>query len=313
MGPRFRIKNAPLEQQIRDSLEEVLRRPKEGPNLKTGAGKPNLSNMADFVPELAQVHEIIEYGAAIYERDDWKKSVDSKKVLIYTNAALRHLFQSINDDLDEDSGFDHLALCVCNLLFLMHIKRKEKEAIDETSNFNDGEGPSGGAVAAVLHSDSVGNDDGSVGVSIACDLQPTHVSDEPQPGRKRGQFSDESFREDATEMEKASSDISQVFVPSAGQGVVRLVGPTGEPIPSGEEAGVVTKAPADSESTTSGDRGETSGTLYGQWKRDGGGGEHWVRPKSPEQRKPKSGPLHPPVETYAAQLEKYQNSALEKE
>lgn len=78
----------------------------------------------DLIPPSAilEVARVLGHGAKKYAPDNWKKVPDLRSR--YLGAALRHIFQSMEgQELDPDSGMDHLAHAVCSLLFVMEAKK----------------------------------------------------------------------------------------------------------------------------------------------------------------------------------------------
>jgi hypothetical protein len=99
--------------------------PKEVEGVKYDNGKPRMSLLFTLGSALLSVLDIIEYGAAKYpSADNWKKLPNGQER--YTDAALRHLQQSFNEDLDKESGKPHLAHAACNLLFALWHKNETK-------------------------------------------------------------------------------------------------------------------------------------------------------------------------------------------
>jgi hypothetical protein len=52
-----------------------------------------------------------------YERDNWQLVNNPQEA--YTEAAIRHLLQGLEEDIDEESGLMHVAQAACNSLFLV--------------------------------------------------------------------------------------------------------------------------------------------------------------------------------------------------
>lgn len=65
---------------------------------------------------------VLMFGAKKYEKNNWKKGMDWSRMY---DAALRHIFASLNgEDIDPESGEDHLAHARCCLGFLLEYKSK---------------------------------------------------------------------------------------------------------------------------------------------------------------------------------------------
>lgn len=72
----------------------------------------------DSVEEIVKV---LEFGAAKYARDNWKK-VEADR---YVKAAFRHLIAYNNgEENDKESGLSHLAHLGCCVLFLLALEKK---------------------------------------------------------------------------------------------------------------------------------------------------------------------------------------------
>jgi hypothetical protein len=66
---------------------------------------------------LEEVVKVLEYGAKKYSRDNWKKVTPENR---YIKAAFRHLIAYVKgEEIDNESGLNHLAHCVASLLIYM--------------------------------------------------------------------------------------------------------------------------------------------------------------------------------------------------
>jgi hypothetical protein len=107
-----------------DSLEE---------GIKYDLGKPQLS----LIPKefLDSVAAVLEFGAAKYQRDNWRKGIKYSRVL---DAAMRHLTAFINNEtIDAESNLNHLSHAACCLAFLLTYEahpEKYKEFDDRYKN-----------------------------------------------------------------------------------------------------------------------------------------------------------------------------------
>jgi hypothetical protein len=85
--------------------------------------------MWQFLPELEQVTDILDYGNKKYPADDgsnWRK-VDNAKNR-YTSAAMRHWSAWLSGEkIDAETGKSHLAHMITNLLFLMWFERNKND------------------------------------------------------------------------------------------------------------------------------------------------------------------------------------------
>lgn len=84
--------------------------------VKYDSGKPDYTLLP--LDALEQVVEVLTFGAAKYDRDNWKK-VD-KLHQRYSAAAMRHIVAYMKqEDIDEESGHNHLAHAICCLMFML--------------------------------------------------------------------------------------------------------------------------------------------------------------------------------------------------
>ena len=68
-----------------------------------------------------EVSKVLTYGANKYDEENWRKVPDLQTR--YSAAALRHIFAHLDgEELDEESGLDHLAHAICCLLFKLEDK-----------------------------------------------------------------------------------------------------------------------------------------------------------------------------------------------
>lgn len=73
--------------------------------------------------QLKEVVEVLDYGARLYSRDNWKK-VEPER---YKAALMRHVVAYINGEKDDaDSKKHHLAHAICDALFLMYFDSKKE-------------------------------------------------------------------------------------------------------------------------------------------------------------------------------------------
>ncbi len=76
-------------------------------------------NRLDLLPfrALEDVGLALTYGANKYDDNNWRKGFAYSRL---SGAALRHLFAWCRcEDIDEESGLPHLAMCIASLLFLL--------------------------------------------------------------------------------------------------------------------------------------------------------------------------------------------------
>lgn len=87
--------------------------------VKHDAGKPGVHLLPPLA--LVEVARVLDYGAAKYSADGWRK-VDKRSR--YVAAAMRHLLAyQAGEDVDAESGLPHLAHAACCALFLVECQR----------------------------------------------------------------------------------------------------------------------------------------------------------------------------------------------
>jgi hypothetical protein len=88
----------------------------------TGAMKADgAKNRLDLLPFIAieQVGMVMTFGAAKYSAHNWRKGFNWTRL---TGSTLRHLFAWLGgEELDKDSGLNHIAHCATNILFLLEM------------------------------------------------------------------------------------------------------------------------------------------------------------------------------------------------
>lgn len=82
---------------------------------------------------ILEIGKVLTYGAEKYDAENWRKVDDLQNR--YTSAALRHIFAHIEgEELDEETGYSHLAHAMCCLLFKLEdelLAKSEKERVRE--------------------------------------------------------------------------------------------------------------------------------------------------------------------------------------
>ena len=90
------------------------------PAWKADAGKVDLS-LLPFAA-LDEVARVLEFGAAKYAPDAWRRVPDGHHR--YVAAALRHLHAHARGEAtDPESGLPHLAHAACSILFALELPR----------------------------------------------------------------------------------------------------------------------------------------------------------------------------------------------
>ena len=85
-------------------------------------------NRLDLIePEFIEgVGKVLTFGADKYEPNNWQKVEDAEGR--YYAAALRHLIAwRKGEKTDPESGLSHLYHVACNIMFLQHFEREDKE------------------------------------------------------------------------------------------------------------------------------------------------------------------------------------------
>ena len=85
---------------------------------------------------LTEVAKVLTFGANKYDEHNWKKLDNLQNR--YTGAALRHIFAHMDgEELDPETGLDHLAHALCCLLFKLEAKlqdgKSKKEGLRESN------------------------------------------------------------------------------------------------------------------------------------------------------------------------------------
>ena len=92
----------------------------------------------ELLPPLAtlEVAKVLTFGANKYEPNNWKYVPDAANR--YTAGALRHIFARMaQEQLDPESGLDHLAHAICCLMFILEDQlEKSTEERSREANAN---------------------------------------------------------------------------------------------------------------------------------------------------------------------------------
>lgn len=108
-----------IAEKIKSAEKEILGR-------KFDQDKPRM----ELLPPLAtlEVAKVLTFGAQKYEPNNWKYVPDAANR--YTAGALRHIFATMaQEQLDPESGLDHLAHAICCLMFILEdrLEKSTKE------------------------------------------------------------------------------------------------------------------------------------------------------------------------------------------
>lgn len=80
-------------------------------------------------PLLESTARVLEYGATKYEKNNWLKGMQYSTVI---GSLKRHLAKiEIGEDLDEESGYPHVAHMICNCLMLEHYRNMGWSSLDD--------------------------------------------------------------------------------------------------------------------------------------------------------------------------------------
>ncbi len=80
---------------------------------------------------LSVVVKVLTFGAAKYAPNNWLyvKKADER----YIDAALRHLTAYMSGEkVDSETGLNHLAHCICCLLFLLHFVETSERPYEDS-------------------------------------------------------------------------------------------------------------------------------------------------------------------------------------
>lgn len=78
--------------------------------------------------------EVMTFGAKKYAPNNWK-GLQPERVF---SALMRHINASLNEELDKESGVDHLAHAACNLMMLWYLKNnQESDRLSDVNSSNE--------------------------------------------------------------------------------------------------------------------------------------------------------------------------------
>lgn len=79
---------------------------------------------------LLEVAKVLTFGAAKYDEHNWKKLDNLQNR--YSGAALRHIVAHLDgEELDEETGLDHIAHAICCLMFKLEAKLENGKSKEE--------------------------------------------------------------------------------------------------------------------------------------------------------------------------------------
>lgn len=93
-------------------------------------GKPKYSLL--HLPSLEGCVKVLEFGEKKYARDDWKAGFPVTELC---DSLVRHLASFLDgEDLDKESGLEHIGHMQCNLMFLAHTIKHHKNLDNRKQN-----------------------------------------------------------------------------------------------------------------------------------------------------------------------------------
>ena len=94
------------------------------PGAKLDNGKTKAAVLHDFALALQAVAQVGTFGAEKYSRGGWQHVPNGQER--YSDALWRHLLKSRHEEIDPDSGLDHLAHLAWNALSVLDLKLREQ-------------------------------------------------------------------------------------------------------------------------------------------------------------------------------------------
>lgn len=119
------MENKTIIKEVNEEADEFMKalsdRDKQEQALRYNQGKLQWS-LVDF-DSLEGLVRVLEYGAAKYAPDNWKKGMPVTQV---SESLMRHLFAFLRgEDVDPESGCRHISHVMCNTMFLEYIMREK--------------------------------------------------------------------------------------------------------------------------------------------------------------------------------------------
>lgn len=84
--------------------------------------KPRADLLLDFGKALIAIAEVATFGAKKYAAHDWLHVPDARDR--YQAAMLRHLLQSNTEEVDPETGIEHIAHVAWNALAILELSRR---------------------------------------------------------------------------------------------------------------------------------------------------------------------------------------------
>jgi hypothetical protein len=119
------MENKTIIKEVNEEADEFMKalseRDKQEQALRYNQGKLQWA-LVDF-DSLEGLVRVLEYGAAKYAPDNWKKGMPVTQV---SESLMRHLFAFLRgEDVDPESGCRHISHVMCNTMFLEYIMREK--------------------------------------------------------------------------------------------------------------------------------------------------------------------------------------------
>ena len=101
-----------------------------GEGKKFDGGKTRMDLLP--VKPLRAVGDVLTFGADKYGDRNWELGIEYGRLYA---AALRHLTRWWDgEDLDDESGMNHMAHATCCLMMLLHFVESEQDGLDDRPN-----------------------------------------------------------------------------------------------------------------------------------------------------------------------------------
>lgn len=98
--------------------------------LRDNKNKPQWSLVC--MPALEPMIKVLEFGKNKYGLENWKKGLDKKEILESLQRHLISLFEG--EEIDQESGFDHIGHVLANSMFYSYEIMVEKGKIKRPEN-----------------------------------------------------------------------------------------------------------------------------------------------------------------------------------
>jgi len=107
-------------------MEEMMSQQSTDRSLRYNEGKADYSLIP--LASLKEAAKVLEYGATKYAVDNWKKPTNWR---VSYACLMRHMAAwQDGEDLDPESGYNHLGHALCNVLQLLHMLENHPEELE---------------------------------------------------------------------------------------------------------------------------------------------------------------------------------------